>query len=99
MGVHVVEAFLDRVCEFLDDLRVFFDIAFLSAVGGVGHISGVFSERRDHIAVSFLLQGCGEWFEFNGVVRIIAGEGRGGETEADALVDGEILCGIDAVLL
>ena len=42
VGVHVVEAFLDRVCEFPDDLRVFFDIAFLSAVGGVGHISGVF---------------------------------------------------------
>ena len=69
-----VEAFLDRVCEFPDDLRVFFDIAFLSAVGGVGHISGVFSEGRDYIAVSFLFQGCREGFELDGVVGIIAGE-------------------------
>lgn len=68
VGVHVVEAFLDRVCEFPDDLRVFFDIAFLSAVGGVGHISGVFSEGRDYIAVSFLFQGCREGFELDGVI-------------------------------
>ena len=35
----------------------------------------------------------------SGYYQIIAGERRRGETEADALVDGEILCGIDAVLL
>ena len=99
MGIHVVETFLDRVCEALYDLRMLFKIAFFCAVGGVGYIAGVFSEGRDYIAVSFLLQGCGEGLKLDGVVGIIAGERRRGETEADALVDGEILCGIDAVFL
>ena len=35
----------------------------------------------------------------SGYYQIIAGERRRGETEADALVDGEIFGGIDAVLL
>ena len=68
VGIHVVEAFLDRVCEFLDDLRVLFDIALLGTVGRVGNIAGIFSEGCDYIAVSFLLQGSGEGFELDGVI-------------------------------
>lgn len=68
VGVHVVKAFLDRVCEFLDDFRMLFKIAFFCAVGGVGYIAGVFSKGRDYIAVSFLFQGCGEGFELDGVI-------------------------------
>ena len=68
VGVHVVEAFLDRVCEALHDLRMLFKIAFFCAVGGVGYIAGVFSEGRDHIAVSFLLQGSGEGLKLDGVI-------------------------------
>ena len=68
VGVHVVEAFLDRVCEFLDDLRVLFDIALLGTVGRVGHIAGIFSEGCDYIAVSFLLQGSGEGLKLDGVI-------------------------------
>ena len=99
MGIHVVETFLDRVCEALYDLRMLFKIAFFCAVGGVGYIAGVFSEGCHHIAVSFLFQGCRERLELNGIVEIIAGECCRGESEADALVDGEILCGINAVFL
>ena len=68
VGVHIVEAFLNRICEFLDDLRMLFEIALLGTVGGVGYIAGVFSEGRDYIAVSFLFQGCGEGFELDGVI-------------------------------
>lgn len=76
-----------------------FNIAFFCTVGGVGHIAGVFSEGCDYIAVSFLFQGSGEGLKLDGVIEIIARECRCGEAEADALVDGEILCWIDAVLL
>lgn len=68
VGIHVVETFLDRVCEALYDLRMLFKIAFFCAVGGVGYIAGVFSEGRDYIAVSFLLQGSGEGLELDGVI-------------------------------
>ena len=68
VGVHIVEAFLNRICEFPDDLRVLFEIALLGTVGGVGYIAGVFSEGRDYIAVSFLFQGCREGFELDGVI-------------------------------
>lgn len=99
MGIHVVETFLDRVCEALYDLRMLFKIAFFCTVGRVRDVAGIFSEGCDYIAVSFLLQGSGEGLELDGVIEIIARECRGGEAEADALVDGEILCWINAVFL
>ena len=68
VGVHVVETFLDRVCEALYDFWMLFKIAFFCAVGGVGYIAGVFSEGRDDIAVSLLLQGGREGFELDGVI-------------------------------
>lgn len=68
VGIHVVEAFLDRIGEALYDLRMLFNIAFFCTVGGVGYIAGVFSEGRDYIAVSFLLQGSGEGLELDGVI-------------------------------
>lgn len=68
VGVHIVEAFLNRICEFLDDLRMLFNIAFFCTVGRVRDVAGVFSEGRDYIAVSFLFQGCGEGFELDGVI-------------------------------
>ena len=76
-----------------------FNIAFFCTVGRVRDVAGIFSKGCDYIAVSFLFQGCREGFELDGVVGIIAGERCRGETEADALVDGEIFGGIDAVLL
>ena len=39
VGVHIIETALDRVCEFLDDLRMFFEIALFCAVGGVGNVA------------------------------------------------------------
>ena len=68
MGVHIIETALDRVCEFLDELRMFFEIALFCAVGGVGNVAGVFSEGGDDIAVSLLLQSGREWLKLDRVI-------------------------------
>ena len=99
MAVYVVQTFLDGVGEGLHNLRIFGQVALLYAVGRVGHIAGVHAEGGDHIAVAIFLQGGGEGLKFHGVVGVIAGKRRGGQTEIDALVDGEIGFRVDAVFL
>ena len=68
VGIHVVEAFLDRSGEALYDLRMLFNIAFFGTVGRVRDVAGIFSKGCDYIAVSFLLQGSGEGLKLDGVI-------------------------------
>ena len=98
MGIYIINASLDGVCKFLNELRIFFHIVFSRTVSGVGHVAGFGSQGSDHVSAAFQLQGGGEGLKFNGVVRVAAGKCRGGETKIDALVDGQIGFGIKAVL-
>ena len=87
MCLHVVHSFLQRIRESLNDVFIFFDIAFLCRKSGVGDITGILAERGNYITVSFLLQGGGMGFEFNGEISLPAGKGRCGGTEVYTLVD------------
>ena len=97
VGVDVFQAFLDGVHKSLDDLRVLLHVGSSGGVGGVGHVAGIHPQGRHHISLSLLLQGGSEGLKFHCVVRPASREGGGGQAEADALVDGEVRLGIQAV--
>ena len=99
MGIDVIQSLLDRIGKFLDDFRVLFQVALFRAVGRIGNIAGICSQRSHHIAGAFFLQAGGEGLKFDGVIGVVIGESGRRQPEADALVDGQIGFGIDAVFL
>lgn len=68
VGVDVVHTLLDGVGEFLDHIRMLLQIAFLGAVGGVGHVAGVGAQGGDYIALAFQLQRGGERLKLNSII-------------------------------
>ena len=76
-----------------------FQIAFFRRKCRIGHIAGLFSQRSDNIAVTFLLQGSCMRLEFNRKVPLPAGKCCCRGTKIDALVDGKVFGRINVVLL
>lgn len=64
--LHIVHAFLQSVCKALDGIRMFFDEAFFGTEGRVGHVSAVFPERSNNMALALGFQSSCTGFEFNG---------------------------------
>ena len=98
MGIHVIQAFLDGIGELLYYIRMCFQVAFFGAVGGVGNVAGVFTQRSCYVSISFQLKSRGVRFEFYGIVCIAGWECSSSQAETDALVDGEVGKWVDAVL-
>lgn len=53
MRIDIGKALLNRIGEFLDNLRVSGEIAFFSAVGSVGDVAGVCAKGSDDITAAF----------------------------------------------
>lgn len=70
VGLHIVHTFLKGVGESLNYIGMRLKIAFLCGKRGVGDITGILAERGNYIAVSFLLQGGGMGFKFNGYIYV-----------------------------
>ena len=100
MTLHIVHTFLKCICEFLDDLRVFFHVTCFYTVGCVRHIPGCFPKRCHHMACAFFFQNCGRWLKLYGIRRrIIPCKSRRRGTEINTLVNGQIFLRVNAVFL
>ena len=65
MSLHIVHSFLKSICETLDNIRIFINIALLCAESGVGNIAAVLAQGGYHIAFSLGFKSCGARFELN----------------------------------
>ena len=67
MGLHIVHSLLQRICEALDNVRVFVNIASFCAESGVGNVAAVLAQGGHYIAFPFGFKSCRARFELNGV--------------------------------